>query len=185
MSDRVEHALLAQLEEGFFALPEPPKDRGRLMLIVRKTGVGQREVLEQARLTPDEGLTGDEWARRLPAKPEAQLAVMRMDVAELIAHGQPVPTFGDNLYVDLDISAANLPAGTRIRVGEALVEVTPMPHNGCKKFNARFGSDALRFVSNPATRPQNFRGIYWRVIEPGEVRAGSEVRVVSRGSPDF
>ena len=79
---------------------------------------------------------------------------MRHDVAALIANGQPLTLFGDNLFVDLDISTANLPSGTRLRVGEALVEVTPKPHNGCSKFEGRFGADALRFVAPAPTRPR-------------------------------
>jgi MOSC domain-containing protein YiiM len=107
---------------------------------------------------------------------------MRREVAELIANGQPLTVFGDNLFVDLDISAANLPTGTRLRVGEAIVEVTPKPHNGCVRFKGRFGADALRFVQAPTTRDQNFRGIYWKVVEPGEVGIGATIEVLSRGS---
>jgi MOSC domain-containing protein YiiM len=106
--------------------------------------------------------------------------VIRRDVAELIAHGQPLATSGDNLIVELDISAANLPVGTRLRVGEAVVEVTPKPHNGCHKFERRFGEGALRFVQAPATRHLNLRGIYWRVIEAGEAGAGALIQVLSR-----
>jgi MOSC domain-containing protein YiiM len=126
------------------------------------------------------GVTGDAWCRRPPQKPEAQLAVMRREVAERIANGQPLTLFGDNLFVDLDLSAANLPVGTRLRVGEALVEMTAEPHNGCRKFRQRFGADALRLVQDEATRDQNLRGVYWRVIEPGVVRAGDAVQVLSR-----
>jgi MOSC domain-containing protein YiiM len=94
--------------------------------------------------------------------------------------GQPLTTFGDNLFVTLDLSAANLPTGTRIAVGQALVEVTPKPHNGCSKFDARFGNDALRFVQARETRAENRRGIYWRVVVPGEVAVGDAVRVLER-----
>ena len=132
------------------------------------------------RLAPDAGVPGDGWARRPPRDPEAELAVMRRDVAELIANGQPITLFGDNLFVDLDISAANLPCGTRLRVGEAVVEVTAKPHNGCVKFRGRFGGDALRFVQAPPTRHLNLRGIYWRVVEAGEVAAGASIAVLSR-----
>jgi MOSC domain-containing protein YiiM len=103
---------------------------------------------------------------------------MNRAVATLMAAGQPLTTFGDNLYVDLDLSAANLPAGTRLRIGRALVEMTPEPHNGCKKFNARFGNDALKFVQRKETRDQNFRGVYWRVIEPGEIAVGDVIDVL-------
>jgi MOSC domain-containing protein YiiM len=115
-----------------------------------------------------------------PRHPDAQLTVMRRDVAELIAAGQPLTTSGDNLIVELDISAANLPAGTRLQVGDAVVEVTPKPHNGCQKFARRFGADALRFVQAPATRHDNLRGIYGKVVLAGEVSVGAQIQVLSR-----
>jgi MOSC domain-containing protein YiiM len=132
------------------------------------------------RLSPEQGVPGDGWARRPPRDPEAELAVMRRDVAELIANGQAITLFGDNLFVDLDLSAANLPCGARLRVGDAVVEVTAKPHNGCVKFRGRFGGDALRFVQAPATRHLNLRGIYWRVVEAGEVGSGAPIAVLSR-----
>ena len=103
---------------------------------------------------------------------------LKLSSAALVAAGQPLTRFGDNLYVDLDLSAANLPFGTRIRVGSALVEMTPYPHNGCAKFNARFGNDALRLVQRKETRDQNYRGVYWRVVEPGEIAVGDAIEVV-------
>ncbi len=178
--DPARHLEAAALDAGARALPAVARDRGRLALIVRRLATGARETPREARLSAAEGLAGDDWSRRPPQQPEAQLAVMRRDVAELIANGQPLTLFGDNLFVDLDVSAANLPAGTRLRIGEALVEMTPEPHDGCKKFQQRFGADALRFVQAKATRDQNRRGVYWRVLEPGLVRVGDAVEVVAR-----
>jgi MOSC domain-containing protein YiiM len=106
--------------------------------------------------------------------------VIRHDIARLMANGQPLTTSGDNLVVELDISSANLPIGTRLRVGAATVEVSPKPHNGCHKFQGRFGADALRFVQTPETRHHNLRGIYWRVIEAGDAAVGSPILVISR-----
>ena len=105
---------------------------------------------------------------------------MQAGVAELVANGQSLALFGDNLFVDLDLSEVNLPVGSRLRVGGAVVEVTPMPHDGCRKFNQRFGSDALRFVNAKPTRHLNLRGVFWRVIEAGEIEAGSTIQVLSR-----
>ena len=178
--DPARHVALALLEAGLRALPAGPKTTGRVALIVRRTVDGSRETPERTALTREEGVPGDDWSRRPPRDPEAQLAVMRIGVAELIANGQPLVVFGDNLFVDLDLSTANLPAGTRLRVGGALVEVTPKPHNGCSKFHARFGADALRFVQAPPTRDQNLRGIYWKVIEPGAVAVGDAIEVVAK-----
>jgi MOSC domain-containing protein YiiM len=179
--DAERHLPLAALEAGLRALPAPPGDAGRLALIVRRRSDGVRETPARVRLSLEEGVPGDDWARRPPRDPEAQLAVMNEDVAALIANGQPLTLFGDNLFVDLDLSSANLPAGSRLRVGDALVEVTPKPHDGCLQFQARFGDDALRFVQAKPTRDRNLRGIYWKVVEPADVGVGAAVRVITRG----
>ena len=176
------HRPLAELESGLARLRDAPSDEGRLVLIVRRRADGVRETPQRVRLSQEEGVPGDDWSRRPPRDPEAQLAVMRREVAELIANGQALTLFGDNLFVELDVSAGNLPAGTRLRVGSALVEVTAKPHNGCAKFHGRFGADALRFVQAKATRDQNLRGIYWKVIEPGAAAVGDPIAVLSRGS---
>jgi len=179
--DSTRHLLFTELEARLRALPGAPTDSGRLALIVCRSAEGVRETPERVHLTAEEGVPCDSWGRRTPRKPEAQLAVMRRDVAELIANGQPLTVFGDNIFVDLDISAANLPPGTRLRVGGAVVEVTPLPHNGCAKFKGRFGSDALSFVNAQPTRDQNLRGIYWKVIESGEAAVGAPIQVLARG----
>jgi MOSC domain-containing protein YiiM len=174
------HLSLAQLQQSFAALAPPPTGSGRLTLIVCRHAPGVHEALDRVRLTPEEGVPGDEWNRRAPRHPDAQLTVMRRDIAGLIAHGQPLAVYGDNLIVELDLSAANLPVGARLSVGEAVVEVTPKPHNGCQKFARRFGEDAVRFVQAPATRHYNLRGIYWKVVAAGEVNVGAPIQVLSR-----
>lgn len=175
------HLPTAELEAGLRALLPAPKDCGRLAFIVRRPTRESREVLSRARLSPEEGLPGDNWSTRTATPdPTAQLTVMQRDVAELLANGQSLALFGDNLIVELDLSVANLPVGSRLQVGGAVVEVTPLPHDGCRKFDARFGGEALRFVNAQPTRHLNLRGIYWRVIEAGEIEVGSRVQVLSR-----
>jgi MOSC domain-containing protein YiiM len=104
---------------------------------------------------------------------------MQSDVARLLAGEQPLSRFGDNLFLELDLSQANLPAGRRLRIGEAILEVTPKPHNGCKKFVERFGEAALRLVSDAELRPRNLRGLHLRVVVAGEVRPGDAVEVLA------
>jgi hypothetical protein len=174
------HCSLEQLQAAFAAFRPLPAEAGRLALIVCRRAPGVHDALERVCLSVEEGVPGDEWNRRPPLNLDAQLTVMRRDIADLIACGQPLTTSGDNLIVELDISVGNLPVGTRLSVGAAIVEVTPKPHNGCQKFARRFGEDALRFVNAPATRQHNLRGIYWRVVSAGEVVAGAEIRVLSR-----
>jgi MOSC domain-containing protein YiiM len=179
MNAPVRHLSLAELDAGLRALPPAPRERGTLALILSRSDDGTRETPARVRLDRALGVPGDKWGRLPePRNLDMQLAVMNRDVAALIGAGQPLVTFGDNLYVDLDLSAANLPFGTRLRVGDALVEMTPHPHNGCAKFNARFGNDALKLVQRKETRDQNYRGVYWRVVEPGEVGVGDAIEVL-------
>lgn len=180
VGDPARFRTLADLERMLMALPRVPADRGRVVLMVRRVQEGEREVLDRMVLTPGEGVPGDRWIRKPQPNPETQLAVMQRDVAELIANGQPLTLFGDNLFLDLDLSAANLPSGSRLRVGSALLEVTPTAHTPCKKFQVRFGEDAVRFVSRKELGHRKLRGIYMRPAEAGEIRTGDLAEVIFR-----
>jgi MOSC domain-containing protein YiiM len=172
---------LGELERGLESLT-PPQTAGRVVLLVARLDGGRRETPAKVRVGPDVGVPGDAWGRRPAPKPEGQIAVMQRDVAELIANGQPLTLFGDNLFLELDLSTANLPVGSRVRAGGATLEITPKPHDGCRKFRARFGPDALRFVSKPDLRHRNLRGIYMRVVEGGELGVGDPVEILARGA---
>jgi hypothetical protein len=168
------------LEPRFEALPAPPKEIGRVALIVSRRANEIRETPERVRLTPEGGVPGDAWARETPELVDAELAVMRGDVARLIANGQPLSLFGDNLLVELDLSRENLPAGTCLRAGTATLEVTPEPHDGCTKFADRFGRGALALTADRRLRHLQLRGIYMRVVGAGEVGVGDEIEVLKR-----
>ena len=163
-----------------------PADAGTVELIVRRPAVDEREVVEEAILDLEQGVVGDSWqargSRRMPdgsANPEAQVTLMNARAAALVAGPRERwPLAGDQLYVDLDLSVENLPPGTRLAVGGAVVEVSAEPHTGCAKFSARFGSDALRFFNSPEGRARRLRGVNTRVVEGGTVRAGDAVRKV-------
>ena len=171
---------LADLEAMVKALPGGREDRGRVALLMRRREGGRRETLERVDLAPQAGVPGDAWGRAARPKRDMQIAVMQKDIAELIANGQPLTLFGDCLILDLDLSAGNLPPGSRVRAGGAILEVTPFPHDGCQKFRARFGDGALKLVWAPKLRHLNLRGTYMCVVEAGEVRTGDPVEVISR-----
>jgi MOSC domain-containing protein YiiM len=178
------HLTVDRLQAGLNQIRTSPPDRGRLELITRRPAVGERETLEEGFLTLEDGLVGDTWLKRTGFDPShgspntaAQVTMMNSRAIALIA-GSPErwSLAGDQLYVDLDLSVDNLPAGTRLAVGEAVIEVTGAPHRGCQKFSSRFGLDALRFVNSEEGRYLRLRGLNARVVEPGSIRRGELVR---------
>ena len=172
---------LSELESGYATLPPAPSDQGRLRLIVKRKTDGSRDLPQSAELSLVEGLVGDRWFAKANRDPNAQITVMRRDVAELIANGRPLSLFGDNLFVDLDISADNLPIGSQLKIGACLLEVTPEPHTGCSLFKSRFGADALRFTAQKSFRTHRLRGVHFRVLAAGTIRCDDEIVVVTRG----
>ncbi len=175
-----EHATQEQLEAGLEHVRAAPADSGAVKMIVRRPAVDEREVLGEAELCTDRGLVGDTWAvRPCPrtedggAHPDMQLNIMNARATALIAGSEERwPLAGDQLYLDMDLSEANLPPGTRLAIGDAIIEVTDQPHLGCQKFKARFGEAALRFVNSEEGKQLHLRGINAKVVQAGTIRLG-------------
>ena len=176
----VTHLSMAEMEQNLDEIRHSPRGEGRLSLIVRRPRSGEREVIGEAELSVDEGLVGDNWSKRnpgVPLEPERQLTIMNSRVAGLLAQDEGRwQLFGDQLYIDLELSEANLPSGTRLALGGAVIEVTAVEHTGCKRFAERFGVDAVKFVSSPVGKELRLRGIYAKVVQTGLIRAGDAVR---------
>jgi hypothetical protein len=177
------HLTLEELNDKLAAAGQSPQDSGTVEMIVRRPAVGEREVLQQAEVDLNEGLVGDTWQVRGSkstddgrAHPEAQLAIMNSRTIHAIAQDRSLwPLAGDQLFLDLDLSAENLPAGTQLAIGTAILEVTPLPHNGCAKFTERFGSGATKLVNSPEGRENRRRGINTRVVQAGTIQVGDVV----------
>ena len=186
-ADPARHRTPEELEAALSHIRQAPADNGTLELIVRRPAVDEREVLETGQLSLEEGLVGDTWNQRGSSKTpdggpllDAQLNIMNARAAAAVAG--PIDRWalaGDQLYIDLDLSTETLPPGTRLALGEAVIEVTAEPHTGCAKFSARFGVDALRFINSPTGRALNLRGINARVVQPGPIHTGDQVTRLS------
>jgi hypothetical protein len=172
----MEHATREELDAGIDHVRSSPADHGMVELIVRRPAENEREVLDEAELDVQVGLVGDRWHLGTSPTNDAQLTLMNSRLAHLVARSRDRWALaGDQLYVDLDLSVANLPTGTRLAVGDAVIEVTPAPHTGCAKFSARFGSDAVKLVNKGPGRELRLRGMNAAVVTPGTVRVGDRI----------
>jgi hypothetical protein len=180
----LQHAELTSLETRLNHIRAAPPDLGTLEFIVRRPAEDEREIVTEARLDIDDGLEGDTWRQRGSSRtpdggpnPDAQLTVMNARLAEAVAGERDRWALaGDQLYVDLDISRSNLPAGSRIQIGEAVIEFSEPPHTGCDKFGARYGVDALKFINSPLGRELRLRGANCRIVVGGTIRTGDTIR---------
>jgi MOSC domain-containing protein YiiM len=173
------HRTTAEMESHLDTILAAPKDTGRIEMLVRRPAEGEREVVTVAEMTTEAGLVGDNWIDRLEddGQPDytAQITLMNSRVAAALAAKDRWPLAGDQIYVDMDISVANLPPGSRLRVGTAMIEISVAPHTGCAQFAGRFGKEALRFANIGVGRENRFRGVNAFVVEDGEVTLGDTV----------
>lgn len=180
------HATAAELEAALDTIRSAPADAGVVQMIVRRPSIGVREVLDAGELDPRVGLVGDTWSTRGSRRsvdggphPEMQINIMSARVVALVARDKERwPLAGDQLFVDMDLSAANLPPGTQLRLGQAIIEVTAEPHTGCGKFVQRFGVDAMRFVNADEHVDLRLRGINAKVVRGGPFRVGDRLTKV-------
>lgn len=184
----VDHRSAEVLQAGLAHIQDSPRETGSVDMIVRRPQVDEREVLQKGELDVSVGLVGDNWLQKGyrktadgSAHPDMQINLMNSRVTALVAGDrQNWPLAGDQFYVDLNLSADNLPPGTRLRIGSATLEVTAEPHLGCKKFTERFGLEAMKFVNSGLGKTLNLRGINAKVVEPGQVSTGDEVIKLTR-----
>jgi hypothetical protein len=181
------HLNTKQLEAGLAVIRDSPKDGGVIEMIVRRPRIGEREVVEHAELDLREGLIGDNWKARGSSAtadgsshPEMQINIMNSRVIALVAQDRARwPLAGDQFFIDMDLGADNLPQGTRLALGSAVVEITSIPHAGCKKFVERFGLDAMKFVNSGLGKQLHLRGVNAKVVQAGVLHEGEVARKLS------
>jgi len=173
---------LETLESALDEIRRSPRDEGVLRMIVVRPAVNARQTVDEAEIDPAEGVVGDNWRARGgwptgPSDPAAQVTLMN---ARAIAAVSPDPAqwceAGDQLFVDFDLSVDNLPAGAQVAIGEVVLRISEEPHLGCRKFSARYGKDAVKFVNSAVGKQLRLRGVNAAVVRGGRVRTGDFVR---------
>ncbi len=180
----MQHLTRSEIEAGLDRVRRSPVAHGTLELIVQRPDFDTRVVIDEGQLNVEEGLVGDSWINRPSNRsadggphPDMQLAIMNSRFLALLAgSGDGMAQAGDQLIVDLDLSDANLPPGSRLGIGDAVIEITDQPHTGCAKFRARYGIDAVRVVNSELGTMLRLRGVFARVVEPGVIRRGDSIR---------
>ena len=186
METTLNYLTMEQLEAGLDHIRQSPKDEGVVELIVRRPQVDIREVLDEAELSTTDGLRGDSWNQRSSSRtvdgsphPDMQINIMNARSVALVAQEKERwPLAGDQLFIDMDLSKQNLPAGSRISIGSAILEVTAPPHTGCHKFVTRFGREAMLFVNSQVGKELCLRGINARVVQSGKIRVGQVAKKI-------
>ena len=181
------HLTTAELEAGLDEIRRAPRDEGSLELIVSRPQIDERKVLDCGELSVELGLVGDSWITRGSSRtpdgsphPDMQLNIMNSRATALVAqHKDRWQLAGDQLYLDMDLSEDNLAAGSRFAIGTAVIEVSPQPHLGCRKFVSRFGLEAMQFVNSPLGRKLRLRGLNARIVSAGVIRVGDVVRKIA------
>jgi hypothetical protein len=180
----VQHVSIAELAAGLDHIRQSPEDNGMLMMIVRRPQEDEREIVGEGELDPLHGLLGDNWKARgsgyTPdgsANTNTQITIMNARIIALLAQDEERWSLaGDQLYIDMDLSTDNLPPGTQLALGSAVIEVSAVPHTGCKKFSSRFGVEAMKFVNSPEGKQLHLRGINAKVIQAGVIQVGDVVK---------
>ena len=176
-----------ELEAGLLEILESPKDEGPLEMIVKRPNVDQREIIEFGEVTQTDGLLGDNWKNKGSSKTkdgsalmDVQLTIMNARCIQLLAQNKNRWSLaGDQLYVDMDLSEENLPIGSKLSIGSSIIEVTAIPHTGCKKFVQRFGKEAVIFVNSEIGIKNHLRGINAKVLKSGKFKTGDLVKKIN------
>ncbi len=173
-----DHITIAEMERGLNDIRRSPVDAGVIHLLVRRPRTDDRETLTRARLDTELGLVGDNWhASEADPQRDMQLTLMNQRVIALLAQDESRwPLAGDQIYLDLDLSVENLPIGSQLAIGDAIVEISPLPHLGCRKFADRYGADAVLFVNSETGKQLRLRGVNARVVRSGDVQVGDVAR---------
>jgi hypothetical protein len=171
------HQSTAELEAGLSSVALSPQDAGIIEMIVVRPIEDERLTPATVEISAALGVHGDHWSvGKYREYRDTQIAIINSRLLDLVSGGRERWALaGDNIVADLDLSQVNLVPGQKLEMGSAVVEITDIPHEGCNKFAARFGAQALRFVNVGEGKEMRLRGIYARVVQDGSISVGDRI----------
>lgn len=159
-------------------LPDDPVLEGCVKQLVLRPEHDARQLRQRLVLSPEGGIEGDRWSADPERKTGTQISLIRRAVLRSFARSnEHAAESGDNIEVELDLTEANLPVGTRLEIGSAVLEVSAEPHVPCAKFQERFGKRAAQRVARANRRGLRGRGVLCSVLQAGEISVGDTILV--------
>lgn len=180
------HATAEQLNAALPHIRAAPRDDAPIEMLCFRPARNQRRMVPDLTLTADRGIPGERWLKApwltLPdgrPDPRIQVSILPkrvMDAVWLDRAGTVHP--GDPIVADIETSYDSLPVGTRLRAGNAVLEVSDAFNDGCVKWKVRYGAAAKDWLVTPENRPLRLRGLLCRIVQDGMVRLGDRLQRV-------
>lgn len=181
MSD---HVTSDELTAALPGVLSAPKTGSAVELLCLRPDFGQRHFVDEVTVTRASGIPGERWGTapwlKLPdgsGHPGIQVSILPRRVLDLVWRDRAnVVHPGDTFICDLDMTEANLPVGTLLAVGTAVLRVSDVWNDACAKWKVRHGEAAFDWVrTHPTLR---LRGVLCSVDQDGVIRNGDAVEVL-------
>jgi len=171
----------ADLDAALPHVLDAPKDAAPVAQLCFRPDYGLRTFPERLVLTRAGGIPGERWAKapwmRLAdgaPDPRIQVSILPARIRDLVCGDRLHP--GDPVIADIDVTHANMPVGTLLQLGTAVVRVSDAFNDACVKWKVRYGVEAKEWVvAHPELR---LRGILCSIEQDGEVRLGDVIRKI-------
>ncbi|MFT5632095.1 MAG: hypothetical protein ACI9HB_003282 [Gammaproteobacteria bacterium] len=177
------HVRLAECEDALSTILAAPKSGAIVEQLCLRPGFSERSFPELLELTVAGGIIGERWTKAPwltlsdgTPDPRIQVSILSKRVMDLCWRDRENTHHpGDTMIVDMDLGVENLPNGTRLGIGSAVVEVSDKFNTACIKWQGRYGAESLRWLNLRKNRDYRLRGILCRIVQDGVVRLGDEL----------
>ncbi|KAB7615652.1 hypothetical protein F9L33_02505 [Amylibacter sp. SFDW26] len=173
-----------ELQAAIPDILDAPKDNVPVQILCLRPDYGERQIVDQIELTKEFGIPSERWSTaawmKLPdgkPDPRIQVSILNKRVMDLVwLDRENTPHPGDPIVADIDTSEANMPIGTILQIGTAVIRVTDAFNDACVKWKVRYGKDAKDWIVRPENIKHKLRGLLCEVVIDGLVSKGDMIR---------